>query len=186
MKKTFIIALCALVAGFSSCTKDGEFDEILATIEDNQVSIAGKTVNVDGYAKSDGEFAIFDIFSSTVDDVSAGGYIQGDLLGKEIDLTKVDCKEFILSMSVSTRSSSASAAGPGKEYVVHLEKLDGELVSRLGDNAWDKDPVKGSCFKSGKVKVTLKDGKATLNAAGTLNDGTDFAVKLSMTYEKDN
>lgn len=176
MKKLLAIALCAVAAIFVSCNKDDDFDEILASIKNNQITLNGKTYDLGGYVSCDEKYCVVDLFSQGRDG-GAHGIIEGPYLGKEVDLAKVNIEELILDLEVYSYGEKQEMS-----YGIRLEKTEGKVVSVTGTDLWDKEPTEGSCFKEGTLKATYsqsgKEEKFLLTLAGKTTDGKTVALKI--------
>ena len=113
------------------------------------------------------------------DNGSVNGILQGTFFGKDVDLVKVGVSELLFSVEVSARNASGDFSSNG----FMLRKENGKIESSLGENPWNKEPVSGSCFKSGKITSKVSGENAVITVSGTLNDGTTFAVKLNHPFE---
>lgn len=183
MKKLLTLSFLAFALAFTGCNKDNDLDEILASIEDNQVSFNGKVYNVDGYINRDKddsgeEFWIVDLFCGD-NDGYVSGILQGKFFGKDVDLVKVSVSEMMFCVNVGGGASASS----NEDYGFILQKQDGKLESCLGMNPSDQKLAEGSCFKSGKITSKVNGGNAVITVSGVLSDGKSLAVKLNRPFE---
>lgn len=189
MKKVFW-TICAAAALFvCSCNKDETgTDDILASIEDNQLLFNGKTYPIEGYINKDVtdsgiDFWIIDLMCQSETEGFAQGILQGPFMGKDIDLADIKIEEFMFTLvCYPPRTESAAAAAP-KEYGFMVTSEGGSVTSSFGENLWEKEEQAGSCFKSGKITSSCTADKCTVTVSATLKDGTTMAAKISRAYE---
>ena len=55
--------------------------------------------------------------------------------------------------------------------------------SILRENTYDQTNADGSVFKSGTMKLTVANNKATLKVNAVLNDGKDFKLNFTIPIE---
>lgn len=187
MKKLFMFALCALSLGMVSCDKEKGEDEgngLLASISDNQMVINGKVYSfgMEGYAMVDGEFCVVDIQGGD-ENSFAGGYIQGNYLNKTVDLANLNIEVFGMCINAETYSVSAADV---ISYTVDLYKDEEGVRSKVGQNVdWDAPYDEKSCFTSGKLTSSYKNGRVTINIEGTLTTGVSMAIKINYPTNKE-
>lgn len=177
LRTILAFAACAAALALTGCNKDNDSDGA----PENKLIFGENT---------------YDLTPNVCYYIEEGGHIQGEAsyhldfevgsiahgfptlsascVGKTVDLTKYDASiQYIFEIN-----SHADWVIDVHQYNMHYGD-----VKEFAGHLYDHPHADGSVFKSGTMKLTVANNKATLKVNAVLNDGKDFKLNVTIPIE---